>query len=436
VQAIRADLVSGLKADTALAGARSRVTLRKALVVAQVALSLLLLVGAGLFVRTLQNLGAVDLGFRPEHTIVADVDPSRNGYRGQRLREFYERLRAEVQRVPGVRASTLASITPLTGMSWDEDVSAEGYTRPAAEEPYVNMNAVTPRYFEALGIPVVLGRDFQENDNPATTPDPPQTLGRAALVESEQPGPRVVIVTEALARHFFGGRNPIGLHVCFEKEYDPGKAYEIVGVVKDVHYAALREAPEEMVYLPAWRSRGPERKALVLRTTRDVPGLVETIRRQAAAIDPAVPVLSARTLQQEIDNNVVVERLVTTLSTFFGGLALLLAAIGLYGVMAYTVSRRTREIGIRMALGASRGSVLWLVLRGAVGLVIAGAAIGIPGALFATRVLQAFLFGVTAQDPVTIVAGIAILAAVASLAAFIPARRAASVQPTTALRCE
>ena len=434
LQSTRPDLVTALKVETA-APTRGRITLRRLLVVGQVALSLLLLVGAGLLVRTLQNLGAVDLGLRPERTLVADIDPTGLGYKGQRLREFYERLRANVARAPGVRSVTLASITPLSGGRWSEDVSAEGYTPPSGDQMGVDLNAVAPRYFETLGVRLVLGRDFQDTDNPATTPDPPERLGPPGETP-EAPGPRVAIITEGLAKRFFAGRNPIGLHVCFQQEYDPSKAYEIVGVVRDVHYASVREAATEMVYVPSWRRGLIAAKALVLRADQNASDLTEMIRRKVAAIDPGVPVRRIRTMQQVIDRHVAVERLVTTVSTLFSGLALLLASVGLYGVMAFTVSRRTREIGIRMALGADRCAVLCLVLRGAAGLVIAGAAIGLPAALVGTRALRAYLFGVTAQDPGTVLSGIVILVVVAAVAALVPARRAAAVQPTTALRWE
>ena len=225
------------------------------------------------------------------------------------------------------------------------------------------------------------------------------------------------------------------MHVCLQTEYDPAKAYEIVGVVGDARYFGLREAIEPMLYLPAWRP-GPERKMLCIRTSRDDKSIVGAVRRDVRALDAAIPVLASRTMQSYIDENIVVERLIATLSGFFGLLALMLAGVGLYGVMAHTASRRTREIGIRMALGAPRSSVLWLVLRDAGLTVGLGAAIGIPAALLLTRLTRKFLYGVSPQDPFTVIAGFAILALVAALASLLPAARATRVQPNTALRYE
>ncbi len=443
LQSTRPDLVPALKDEISgvrdAAGwrggrrRRSRVTLRKALVVAQVALSLLLLVGAGLFVRTLQNLRDIDLGVRRDRTVLVNVDPSRSGYKGQRLRDFYERLRAAVERMPGVQSVSVATITPLGGMRWNGDFRPEGYTFKTGEEKAIDFNTVGPRYFETVGIRMLLGRDFTDADNPAFLPNPPDVLTRGP--EPDLPGPHVAVVSESFAKRFFQGRNPIGMHLCLQEEYDAARAYEVVGVVKDAHYFGLREATEPMVYLPAWRP-GPEPKMLCIRTARDDGAVVAEVRRAVTSIDPAIPVLASRTMQQQIDEDIVVERLIATLSGFFGLLALLLAGVGLYGLITYTVSRRTREIGIRMALGASRPSVLWLVLRGAAVLVAGGAAIGIPAALLLTRLVRTFLYGVSAQDPLTVAGGVAILLLVAALASLLPARRATRVEPTTALRYE
>jgi len=445
LQSTRPDLVPALKDDipgmwdppaVGLRGRRrrrSRFTLRRALVVTQVALSLLLLVGAGLFVRTLQNLRDIDIGVRHDRTVLVNVDPSRSGYKGQRLRDFYERLRAAVEWTPGVQSVSLATITPLGGMRWNGDFRPEGYTFRTGEQKYVDFNTVGPRYFETVGIRMMLGRDFTDADNPAFSPDPPDALRPGPA--PDVPGPHVAIVSESFAKRFFEGRNPIGMHLCLQQEYDAARAYEVVGVVKDAHYFGLREAVEPMVYLPVWRP-GPQPKILCIRTARDDGAIVPEVRRAVTAIDGAIPVLNSRTMQQEIDEDIVVERLIATLSGFFGALALLLAGIGLYGLVAYTVSRRTREIGIRMALGASPSSVLWLVLRGAVVLVASGAAIGLPAALVLTRLVRTFLYGVSAQDPFTAGGGVAILALVAAMASLVPARRATRVQPTTALRYE
>jgi predicted permease len=434
LRATRPELVPALKDDAAAGQGRERVLLRKMLVVAQVALSLLLLVGAGLFARTLGNLKDLDAGFRRGQTIVAEVDPSRNGYKGQRMREFYERLRTDASRIPGVQSVSLAAITPLGGRRWNEDVAIEGYTWKAGEQKFVDMNAVGPRYFETVGIPLIVGRDFTDEDNPATSENPPDEIS-SRPGRPEPPGPRVMIVTESLVKRFFAGRNPIGMHICLTVEYDPARAYEIVGVVKDARYFGMRQALEPMMYVPTWRGDASSR-ALCLRAAGDPAPVMAAVRRAVTTIDPGVPLLRARTIEQQVDADIVVERFIATLSGTFGLLALLLAVVGLYGVISHAAVQRTREIGIRMALGASRGSIAWLVGREAGGMVAVGVAIGLPLAFLLSRLIQGLLYGVAAQDPGTIVFGIAVLAAAAAVAALLPAWRAASVHPNEALRYE
>jgi ABC-type antimicrobial peptide transport system permease subunit len=220
-----------------------------------------------------------------------------------------------------------------------------------------------------------------------------------------------------------------------DEKYKAERAYEIVGVVKDAHYFGLREAIEPMVYLAVWRPEARMRSVCV-RTSRDAVQLAASIRHEVTQIDPGIPVLAVRSMNQEIDNDILVDRLIATLSSFFGLLALLLAGVGLYGVISYGVTRRTREIGIRMALGAQRGSVLWLVMRRAAAFLLIGTAIGVPAALFATRLVKSFLYGISAQDPIAIVMATIVLGAVAALASFLPARRATKVDPMVALRHE
>ena len=428
------DLVPILKDEVPGSTGPSRLTLRNALVVVQVALSLLLLIGAGLFVRSLANLKNVDIGFRTEQTVFAFVDPDRNGYKGQRLRDFYERLRHRIAAIPGVRSVSLAVISPLANMRWNTDFTVEGYSWQAGDQKYVDMNAVEPGYFETIGLPLLSGRDFRDEDNPAFTPDPPATI-TADFKQAELPGPRVAIISESMAKRFFAGRNPIGGHVSFSDEYKADRAYEIIGVAGDGHYFGVREKIQPMVYLPMWR-QSTFSKVICIRTTRDLGSLVADVRRIVTDMDPAVPVMSARTMQQQIDNNILEDRFIATICGFFGSLALLLAAVGLYGVISYAVTRRRREIGIRMALGAPRAAVLRLVIRDAGLLIAAGAAVGIPSALGVTRLVKSFLYGIDAQDPATIMMGTAVLVAAAALACLIPARRATNVDPMSALRCE
>jgi len=322
LQSTKPSLLTALKENTPGAGS-SRLSLRNALVVVQVALSLLLVIGAGLFLRSLDSLRDIEAGFRRDRTLMVMTDPSRNGYAGQRLRDFYQRLLAGVEHAPGVRSASLGSITPLGGSRWNGSFAVEGYEFKRGERNYVDMNAVGPRFFETVGIPLLAGREFRAEDSPATSEAPPSTPlpGR----RPEPPGPRVTIVNESFAKRFFGGRNPIGMHVTFDEKYDPARAYEVVGVVKDVHYFGLREATEPMAYMAIWRD-GAGSKVLCLRVDNGAAA-AEAVRRQVTALDPAIPVMSMRTIEQQIDNNILEDRLMTTLSGFFGGLALLLAAV-------------------------------------------------------------------------------------------------------------
>jgi predicted permease len=432
LQATRPDLISALKNETAAIG-RIRFDLRRALVVAQVAISLLLLIGAGLFVRSLENLRSLDTGFVRENVMLIRVNPEQSGYKGQRLRDFYERLLARVERFDNVRAASLAMITPLAGMQWNMDVAVEGYQRKPDEKPYIDFNSVSPGYFGTLGIPILLGRDFRVADNPAFTPNPPVKEGP----EDNKLGPPapVAIINETMAKKFFPHENPIGRRFTQGDKFDSAKSFEIVGVVKDTKYFDLREAVQSMIYVPAWRF-GARSNTLCIRSTRRPEQLAGAIRREVANIDPAIPVLQTLTLEEQFDNTIGKERVVTTLCGFFGLLALLLAAMGLYGVMAHSVTRRYREIGIRMALGSNRSSVLWLVLRETALMIGLGACIGLPAALALMRLASSFLYGLTPQDPLSIVLAVAVLTAVTALAGYIPARRATTVDPMIALRYE
>ncbi len=432
LQATKPDLVPALKDEVAGRSGSTRAWLRRGLVVVQVALSLLLLVGAALFVRTLGNLRQVDAGFRRTHAVIAEVEPSRNGYKGQRLREFYERWRERVESLPGVRSASLAAITPLSGSRWNGEAAVEG-REPQANEPSVDFNAVGPRYFETMGIRVLLGREFREEDNPAVLAEPPDRLSREP--EPEAPGPRFAIVSETFARRYLEGASPIGRRVSFTSKFEAARAYEVVGVVQDAHYFGLREGTEAMVYIPVWRTTMTGRD-LCIRTSGDAPALAEGLRKAVTGLDPAVPLVSARTIEEQIDADIVQERLLATLAGLFGALALLLACVGLYGVISFIVTRRTREIGIRLALGAERPGVLWMVMKDALVLVGAGAALGVPAALWLSKLIASLLYGVSPRDLPTLVAGVVTLAAVGALAVLVPARRALRIHPSEALRYE
>ena len=433
-QATRPRIVAALKDEVPGRSGSSRVLLRRLLVVAQVALSLMLVIGAALFVRSLANLRGLESGFRRGQTVIASAEPSRNGYKGQRLQDFYERLRAEAERLPGVRSAALAAITPLGGMRWNGDVSVEGSPATEDERRAVDMNAVGPRYFETVGIPLVLGREFTDGDRPTSVPDPPEQI-TPGLERPEAPGPRYAIVSEGFAKKYLQGGSPLGRRLSMTETYEAARAYEVVGVVKDARYFGLKEPLEPMVYVVSGRT-GFGDQALCIRTTAATAGLTEGIRQAVTAIDPAVPLLHTRTIEQEIDTDIVQERLLATLAGFFGALALLLACVGLYGVISYVVSHRTREIGIRLALGAQRSRVWRLVLADAGLLVGAGTVLGLGGAFGLSRLVRSLLFGVSPQDPATIAGALAVLLAVTALAVLVPLRRALAVQPAEALRYE
>ena len=432
-QASQSALVGALKDDAHGATTGGRVLLRRMLVVAQVALSLLLAIGAALFVRSLVNLRGLDAGFRPDSTLISFIDPTRNGYKGQRAREFYDRLRSSVESLPGTRSVALAAITPLAGGRWNGDFAVDGYQFKGGEQRDVDMNAVGPRYFETVGIPLLLGREFRAEDDPPVVPEPPEVIRREPAPEA--PGPRYVIVSESFAKRYLAGGSPLGRRLSFTEAYNGSRAYKVVGVVKDARYFELREAVEPMLYVSSWRN-GPSSHNVCVRTSGDPAALTEAIRRAVTAIDPAVVVLRSRRIEEQLDTNLVRERLMATLAGFFGVLALLLASVGLYGVIVYLVSRRTREIGIRLALGAQRSTVLALVLVDAAVLVGIGVAVGVAGAVALGRLVRTLLYGIDPHDATTIAASVAVLVAVTAIAVLVPVRRALAVQPNEALRYE
>ena len=278
LQSTRPNLVTALKSETA-AARRSRFDLRRILVVAQVAISLLLLIGAGLFVRSLSNLQNLDPGFLRESVLLVSVSPQSSGYQGQRLRDYYERLLAKVGAYPDVRAASLANITPLSGSQWNGDVAIQGYQWKPDEKPYIDFNAVSPHFFETLGIPLIAGRDFRDTDSPAVTPDPKPKPDPADKTK----GPRVVIINETMAKRFFSHQPAIGARLCRDSKFKMEESYEIVGVVKDAKYFGLREATDSMIYVPVWRD-GAGGRTLCLRTTGKPERVVAAVRREAAQL--------------------------------------------------------------------------------------------------------------------------------------------------------
>ncbi|HMF99004.1 MAG TPA: ABC transporter permease, partial [Vicinamibacterales bacterium] len=407
------------------------VRFRKALVVAQVTISILLLISAGLFIRTLENLRLLDLGIRPESMIAFNISPAISGYTPERIPPLYKSLVERLGAGPGVQGVAFASMGLLEGNEWDSTMTIEGYEAKPGEQRNPYCNSVSPGYFKTMGIPLLRGREFDARDEGATPrpADPNQSDGRGN-------GYRHAIVNQSFAKRFFGDKDPIGRHIGFGLNPGTPTPLEIVGVVRDAKYTGVRDDIPQQVFFPLLEERTPSAIVMYVRTTGDPSATFTAAQRTLHQIDANVPIYNLRTLERQIDRSLLVERFIATLSTAFGVLATLLAVIGLYGVMAYTVARRTREIGVRMALGALQGDVIWLVMREVLTLVGLGLAIGLAGAWGLKRVVGSVLYGVTASDPLTIAGAAAILAAVSVIAGYVPAWRATRVNPVLALRYE
>jgi predicted permease len=439
-EATRMTLTESVKEGGAATQGGSRMRLGKALIAVQVALSLALLIGASLFIRTLRNLQNVNLGFQREKIAIFDIDPTNLGYRGQPLRGFYDQILERARGVPGIGSAALSAMTPLGNYMRSFTFSAEGYQPKSGERLFAITNPVTSGYFTTLGIPLLLGRDFRPEDEPAVTPGESliAAMGRSGGGTNEAPAnaSRICIIDESLARHLFADANPLGRHLSFEDVYTVDKSLEIVGVVKDAHYGSVRNSDQEgTVYQPSW-SNGAEVRWLVVRFAGSAAPVIAGIRRQLREMDPNVPVLRVRTMDEYLNDALARERLIVCLSGFFGILALGFASVGLYGVMAYAVTRRTREVGIRMALGAQRRDVVRMIMGESLVPVLIGMGIGLVGALALIRLVASLLYGVAPSDPGSIVLAVAAMLAVSLLAAAIPARRATKVEPTVALRYE
>jgi predicted permease len=439
-QSTRMTLAESVKEDGAASQGGSRMRLGKALIAVQVALSLALLIGASLFIRTLHNLQNVKLGFQREKLAIFDIDPTNFGYRGQRLRQFYDQLLERARGVPGVGAATLSAMTPLGNYMRSSTFSAEGYQLKSGERLFALTNAVTSGYFTTMGIPLLLGRDFRPEEEPAVTPGESLigAIGRSSGGSGESPAnaSHVCVIDESLARHLFAGQNPVGRHLSFEDVYSAEKSLEIVGVVKDTHYGSVRESDRTgTIYETSW-SNGAEVRWLVVRFAGSEAPVIAGIERQLRDMDPNVPLMRVRTMDEYLNDALARERLIAFLSGFFGVLALGLASVGLYGVMAYAVTRRTREVGIRMALGAQRGDVVRMIMGESLVPVLVGMGIGLAGALILIRLVASLLYGVAPSDPGSIVLAVVAMLAVAIIATAIPARRATKVEPTVALRYE
>lgn len=427
LQATRPDVAPTLKDQAgAVVGGGTQVRFRKGLVTAQVTLSLLLLIGAGLFIRSLQNLKDLGPGFTPTNLIAFNVDPSLNGYNVDRSKAFFRRLTDSIQSIPGVQSAALAAVRILQFNEWDSGVNIEGYRAKQGEEIQAFMNTVSPGYFAALGVPVLAGRDFRLSDTDEVKHGP----------DADDFVPRVVIINEKLAKKYFKDGNALGRHIGFGNDLKAKADMEVIGVVKDIKYTTLRDPIPIQMFLPYLANRQVAGMTMYVRSSMDANQLFAAIRAQTRQLDPNLPVYDMRTVEQQLANSLLVERLIASLSSVFGALATLLATIGLYGVMAYTVARRTREIGIRVALGALTGDVVWLVMREVLLLVGIGVVMGFGAAMALTHFVKNQLYGVSSLDPITLVAATVGLATIACLAGFVPALRASRVDAMHALRYE
>jgi predicted permease len=410
--ATRDDVSSALKDH---GGAPAKVRLRSVLVAAQMALSLVLLIAAGLFVRSLTNLMHADLGFRAERLLSFSINPALKGYKAPEAMAVFDRLKDRLRTLPGVISVSAAQMAPLSSSDRGSDVTVEGYKPGEDENTHCLWNLVSPDYFATLGAPLLAGREFTAADG----------LGV----------PKVAIVNETFARHFFENRDPIGRHMA--NRMTNGKLdIEIVGVVKNSVHSAVNEKTSRFFYVPYLQEPSPGRMSFFVRTTRDDNALPNGVRNAVREVDSNMPVVDMRWMTERVEASVSIQRLIASLAAAFGALATLLATVGLYGVMAYMIARRTPEIGIRIALGATPLRVISMVMRDAGLLALAGLAVGVPCAVASGRLIEAQLFGIGAADSLTILAAATALGLATMIAAYLPARRAAKIDPLRALRVE
>jgi predicted permease len=388
------------------------------LVSVQVALSLTLLVGAALFVMSLRKIRSVDGGFRVENLLLVTFDTSGTGSSGpefrKRLAAFYREAVERAGGLPGVRSVSMSSLGPMSGDDSTRPVFVPGLEARPRDDRVVHLNSIGTRFFETMGISLLRGREFTPGDDANS--------------------PKVAILNDTAARFYFPGVDPLGqiVHMSWDSQ---GPPMQVVGVVRDSKRQDLRQPAPRILYLPFLQYNQPY-MTLEIRTAGDPNAVASSVRQAFREISRDFPVWEIKTMRTQIDQGLVQERLVATLSSFFGLLALLLSAIGLYGTLSYAVTRRTSEIGIRMALGARQADVLWLVLREASVLVLVGVVVGLLAATAMSRLISSMLFGLTPADPMALIIATSALLAVAWLAALLPARRASKVDPIVALRCE
>lgn len=414
MRASRPDQWATLK-DTvgAIAGSGGSLFLRKGLVAAQVALSFLLLFGAGLFVRSLQNLKTTDTGVQMDNLVTFRLSPALSGYDDPRTVNFYRELLDRIKSSPGVAGAGYAAVSLLSGDEWDSTMTPEGHKAADGEDLQAFMNSLSPGYFQAMGIRFLEGRDFTELD-----------AKREATV---------AIVNKKFADHFFKGKSPIGRMIGFGDGNQTKYTIQIIGVVEDSLYEGPREGVHRQVFIPNW---GRGSVTFYVRATQASAGVFNMIRSEVKRLDASMPVYDVKTVEGQLDETLLTDRLIALLSAGFGLLATLLASIGLYGVMAFIVARRKKEIGIRLALGAEPTGVVWIVMREVLILLTIGLAVGVPSAIGLGRYVSSQLYGIQPNDPWIAVTTMVLLAIVSAAAGMIPASKASRIDPILALRYE
>ncbi|HEY9431621.1 MAG TPA: FtsX-like permease family protein, partial [Blastocatellia bacterium] len=422
-QATRLNLTASLKDQTGASASRSRLALNKTLVVTQVALSLFLLIGAGLFVRSLRNLRTLDLGFDYENIVQFSIDPG-GGYSAQQRSDLDKEMLARLEPLPGAQSASL-----LSGGGVSFNVSVPGYTPAPDENMSCNEMAVGPRFFETMKMPILVGRDFGPQDE--RPPAPPNSQPGAPPSMAGVP-PLYAVINQAMAHFFFGNENPVGRRFITRRDLQ----VEVIGVTKDAKYTNLREPTPRTYYLYYFQQPQREGMTFQLRASGGAADYAATLGRLARELSPQAQVVGLRMMTDVVNESLTQERFIAQLGSAFSLFALLLTCVGLYGVMSYAVTRRTNEIGIRMALGARGADVVRMVMMETILLVAIGMAIGLGAALATTRLISSLLFGLEPNDPVTIAAAALLMTLVAAFAGYLPARRAARVDPMTALRCE
>ncbi|HEX6462911.1 MAG TPA: FtsX-like permease family protein, partial [Vicinamibacterales bacterium] len=416
LHASRVDLTAEFQGGARVLGTRARSRLGQVLMVVQIALSLVLLVSAALFIQTLRNLEQVATGFNTQGLALFRIEATPAGYPSQAFTTIQTRVQERLEQIPGVRAATFSRVPLLAGTRANRRTIIPGYTPVAGTSMNININGIAPNFFTAMEIPLILGRSFTTRDG--------------------EDAPKVAIVTNALVRRYFGGENPVGRRITFGASLNtPTSEIEIVGVARDAKYTTLREAEPVTIYLPAAQMLEGVANYYV-RTAGDPAAMAPAIRSAVREIDPGLPVIDFHTQEQQIDRRNSQERLFAQLSGFFGVAALILACVGLYGLMSYLVLQRIGEIGLRLALGAIPAQVLRMVLRESLTLVGAGLVVGLAVAYSVRRFVESMLFGLSGADPLTYVVVVGTLIAVTLLASLRPAHRAARVDPMMALRAE